>query len=93
MESSFTMVRNFVSILQHNIQHSVGATEGLIKDLHDRRGPFICLVQEPYLYRQDIKLFPRGVQVCHGLTDKGPRACILSSPDMGLVLVPQADVV
>ena len=49
----------------------------------------MCLLQEPYLFNKGIKLFPRGIQVSQGVTDRGPRACILSSLDMGLSLVPQ----
>ena len=82
------MARNTFSVLQHNLQHSAGATEGLIKNLHEKGGAFVCLIQEPYLYKQDIKLYHRGVDVHRGL-DNSPRACILSSPDMGLLMVPE----
>jgi hypothetical protein len=78
-----------VKFYQHNLRKCRTATEILIKQLGECKDSFICLIQEPYTYKSKIRLFPNQAKVYSTDHPEGPRACIVSSQDMDLWVVPK----
>lgn len=84
---------NGINVYQINLQHCEAATDTLMRELEETKGPYIALIQEPYVVRGAICKLHKIGNVEKGVNPKqeprGPRACIVSSPDVNGFLLPQ----
>ncbi len=79
-----------IHLVQLNAQHSKGATANLLKTLTEFKGAYVALVQEPWVYRDQVRgLQASDCSVFAFLSGENPRAAISCSKSLKPAYLPQ----